>query len=204
MKRSVFLGASASGVAFGSTNARAELPSTIPGGTHFVEAKADFDEALFERTIGRPADIRQLFEAISFHPPMFGNVRNAMNGLTFGFGYAPERVALAICPHGPSSSYCFSDYVWQKYKIGEAFKLKDAQGNSVVTNVYLKPDHALNDSTDPSYEEKFLSRHVDRDASKAWCDATSVWTVGAPSDELYCSGLRDNPKRRVNCKYNGQ
>jgi len=81
---------------------------------------------------------------------MFGNVRNTLNGLTFGFGYAPDRIAVAICPHGPSSSYGFSDYVWQKYKIGEAFKLKDVQGNSVTSNVFLKPDHPLNDSKDPS------------------------------------------------------
>jgi intracellular sulfur oxidation DsrE/DsrF family protein len=69
---------------------------------------------------------------------------------------APEQVAVAICPHGQSSSYCFSDYVWQKYKIGEAFKLKDAKDNLVTTNIYLKPDHALSGSQDPNDEEGFF------------------------------------------------
>jgi len=155
MKRFAFLGTSGSLVASGITAVQAQSP-LVPGGTHFVEAKADFDEMLFEQTIGRPAEIRQLFEAVSFHPQMFGNVRNTLNGLVFGFGYASERVAVAICPHGQSSSYCFSDYVWQKYEIGEAFNLKDAKESLVTSNIYMKPDHVLSNSGDPSDEQGFF------------------------------------------------
>jgi intracellular sulfur oxidation DsrE/DsrF family protein len=146
VNRALFLGTTSSLAALAAP-ARA---GSIPGGTTFIESLADFDQAGFDRTVGRPAKIRQLYEAVSFHPAMLNNVKNSLNGLTYGFGYAPGDVALAVCPHGPSSSYGFSDAVWEKYRIGEAFALKDAQGATITRNVFLAPQHPLNDSTDPN------------------------------------------------------
>ncbi|MGH8163269.1 MAG: hypothetical protein ACREP1_02920, partial [Rhodanobacteraceae bacterium] len=88
--------------------ASASLAALVPGGTQLVERKADFDEAAFARIVGRPADIRQLWEAVAFHPAMFNNVKNALNGLQFGFGYPANRISLAICGHGPSSVYTYA------------------------------------------------------------------------------------------------
>lgn len=122
---------------FLASSAIAALADAVPGGTRFVERKADFDEAAFEKIVGRPADVRMLFEQIAFKPGMFSNVKNALNGLQFGFGYAPARIALAVAGHGPASSFTYSDYVWQKYKIGEFFGLKDADGNTIVSNTFL-------------------------------------------------------------------
>lgn len=142
------MGASASLAAFAAASADAAEP--VPGGTHLVEQRADFDESNFDRIVGRPADIRQLFEAVAFHPQVLGNVKNALNGLSFGFGYRPDRISIAFCPHGQSASYCYTDYIWKKYNVGEALKLKDAQGKTVVSNVYLEPSHAISDSNDPN------------------------------------------------------
>ena len=58
MKRKSFLTASATLAALSGTAAGAQ---SIPGGTHFVERKADFNEAEFARLAARPADIRQLW-----------------------------------------------------------------------------------------------------------------------------------------------
>lgn len=145
MNRGSFIAASASLVA----------AQSVPGGTHFVERKADFDGAQFDKVLGKPADIRQVWEIIAFHPAVFSNVKNALNGLRFGFGYAPERIAIAVAPHGPSSSYTYSDYLWSKYKIGEAFKLQDAKGNAVASNVFLKPAGPVSRTADPDAENSF-------------------------------------------------
>lgn len=146
MNRTSFLAASASLVAASTGVSAAE---SIPGGTHLVERKADFDEASFRKLLGRPAKIRQLFEQISFKPQALGNVKNALNGLTFGFGYSPSQVAVAFAPHGPSAALGYSDYLWEKYKLGDFFSIKDAQGATVASNVWLKAKAAVDMKADP-------------------------------------------------------
>lgn len=147
MNRIDFLSASASLLA-----AASGTPSRVPGGTHVVERKADFDEASFAKLLGRPAQIRQLWEAVAFKPAIFNNIKNALNGLQFGFGYAPSAIAMAIAGHGPSSAYTYSDAIWQKYKIAEALKLNDADGKPYSGNVFLAPKKPLTASTDPDDE----------------------------------------------------
>jgi intracellular sulfur oxidation DsrE/DsrF family protein len=140
MNRSSFLASSASMAAFAGG---------VPGGTHLVERRADFDEAAFRRTFSRPADVRVVVEAVAFHPETLANIKNALNGLEFGFGHAEDRVAIAFAPHGASSAFTYSDEVWQKYKIGDFFKLKDASGAPVTSNVFLKPAKRFGTSSDP-------------------------------------------------------
>lgn len=151
MKRSSFLASSASLAVL--AGGLADAAQSIPGGSHFVERKADFNDAEFAKIVGRPADIRQVWEAVAFHPAMFNNVKNALNGLQFGYGYAPGRISMAIAPHGPSSAYTYSDYLWSKYRIGEAFKTKDAKGADVTSNIFLKPSKTLDKNGDPDAED---------------------------------------------------
>src|SRR5690348_16390131 len=120
MKRGTFIASSASLAAL--TGPALAAAQAVPGGTHFVERKADFDGAAFAAAAGKPADIRIVIEAVSWHPPVFANIKNALNGLQFGFGYPQNRIAIAFAPHGPSSAFTYSDDVWNKYKIGEFFK----------------------------------------------------------------------------------
>jgi hypothetical protein len=148
MNRGTFLFSSASLAALSAAPASAAAES-VPGGTHFVERRADFDEAAFARLAGRPADIRIVVESIAFHPQAFSNIKNALNGLQFGFGIPESRIAIAFAPHGPSSAFTYTDYVWSKYKIGDFFKLKDEKGNAVASNTYLTPAADPNSSTDP-------------------------------------------------------
>ena len=49
-------------------------------------------------------------------------VEQFLNGLQFGFGHAADRIAMVLAGHGPSAAYGYSDYIWQKYRIGEFFK----------------------------------------------------------------------------------
>ena len=147
MNRGTFLASSASLAALASpANAAAQ---SVPGGTHFVERKADFDDAAFVQAVNKPADVRVVIEAVSWHPPVFANIKNALNGLQFGFGYPQDRITIAFAPHGASSAFTYSDYVWSKYKIGEFFKLKDDKGDPVSSNAFLAPAKPLGASSDP-------------------------------------------------------
>ena len=87
MNRGSFLASSASLVALAQSSAGAQ--QAIPGGTHFVERHADFNLAEFQAAVDRPGTtIRQVWEAVGFHPQIFSNLKNSLNGLQFGFGYS--------------------------------------------------------------------------------------------------------------------
>lgn len=147
MKRSTFLTASATIAA--ASGAAPALAQAVPGGTHFVERKADFDQKAFDAAVGRPAQIRQLWEAVALKPGVWSNVKNALNGLQFGFGYAPDSIAMAWCGHGPSSAYVYSDDVWKKYQIGVFFNVRTDAGDPIATNVFFPRTLASNPNADP-------------------------------------------------------
>jgi hypothetical protein len=121
----------------------------VPGGTHLVERHADFDESVFSAAVGRPAQIRQLFEATVFRPAVLSSIRNSFNGLQFGFGYPADAISIVLAGHGPSAVFGYTDYLWSKYRIGEFLKLTDAQGNPVRRNVYLSAHAAFDSNADP-------------------------------------------------------
>jgi hypothetical protein len=147
MNRNNFLAASASLAA--ASAATPALAQSVPGGSHFVERKSDFDIAGFAKLVGRPAKIRQVFEQVAFKPPVLSNIKNAMNGLQFGFGHAPADMIVAFGGHGPSAAFGYSDYLWEKYKLADYYPLKDAQGNPVTSNTYLKAKATFDTSADP-------------------------------------------------------
>ena len=146
MNRGTFIASSVSLAALAGTPAVAGAQS-VPGGTHLVERKADFDEAAFVQLVNKPADVRTVIEAVSWHPPVFANIKNALNGLQVGFGYPQDRIAIVFAPHGASSAFTYSDYVWSKYKIGDFFKLKDDKGDAIASNTFLAAKASA--STDP-------------------------------------------------------
>jgi len=146
MNRASFL-SSASAVAVAASSA--DAAAAVPGGSNFVERRANFDAASFVRAVNKPADIRQVWEAVAFHPPLFINMKNGLNGLRFGFGYPADRITMVFAPHGPSSAFTYSDYVWQKYRIGEFFGLKDSSGKIIESNIYLRPASAFESVSDP-------------------------------------------------------
>jgi intracellular sulfur oxidation DsrE/DsrF family protein len=117
--------------------ASATTAAVVPGGTHLVERRSDFDAETFAKAVGRPAAIRQVVETVAFRPGTLLNVKNAFNGLQFGFGYPAGSIAVALAGHGPSAVYAYTDAVWSTYRIGEFFKLSDSAGAPVVSNVFL-------------------------------------------------------------------
>jgi hypothetical protein len=152
MNRSRFLASSATAIASAtstSTTLSAGVASAqdVPGGTNLVERKSNFASDAFAAAVGRPAEIRQVYEAIAFRPSLLNNVKNSFNGLQFGFGYAPASIAVALAGHGPSASYGYSDEIWQRYRIGAFFKLTDAAGAPIVSNIFLARKATLDDAS---------------------------------------------------------
>lgn len=113
-------------IAFLSSTLAGSLPvpafaalDRIPGGESLVEPRSAFDLRRLESVLGRPAQIRQMWENVAIRPGVFINIKNALNGLVFGFGYAPQSISMAVVNHGPSAAYAYDDSIWSKYRIGE-------------------------------------------------------------------------------------
>jgi intracellular sulfur oxidation DsrE/DsrF family protein len=117
-------------------------------GRHFVARNQDFDWEAFAAAIDVSAPVRHVWQAFAFRPQVFNNLKNVLNGLQFGYGYDPSDVHLVFAPHGPSSAYNYTDYIWQKYRIGEALNLVDPAGNRIESNVFLTPRAGMTGSDD--------------------------------------------------------
>jgi hypothetical protein len=139
----------ATSVSAAATPSLAAAQEQIPGGTRAVERRADFDEPAFDAIVGRAAQIRQVYEAVSFQPAVLSSIKNSFNGLQYGFGYAADQIAIALAGHGPSSAYGYSDYLWKTYRIGELFDLKNAAGEPIASNMFLKPRAPYAPTADP-------------------------------------------------------
>jgi intracellular sulfur oxidation DsrE/DsrF family protein len=150
MNRSGFLTTSATLIAASTAVAPA---ANVPGGSHFVESLADFDADAFARIVGRPAQIRQVYESVAFKPTLLNSVKNSFNGLQFGFGYTHDAIAIALGAHGPSAAYGYSDEIWKRYRIGEFLKLTDAAGAPVSSNVFVPMQAPLDVKASPDSEK---------------------------------------------------
>ncbi len=145
MNRTTFIVSSASLAASAGVAAGA----AVPGGTALVERRASFDEAAFAGIVGRPARIRQLVESVAFNPTTLNNVKNSLNGLEFGYGYAPSDVAVAMANHGAATAYGLTDAMWAKYRLGEFYKIKGNNGAPLTTNVFYPAKSAYDPNANP-------------------------------------------------------
>jgi intracellular sulfur oxidation DsrE/DsrF family protein len=115
-------------------------------GRHFVARNQDFDWEAFAAAIDVSAPVRHVWQAFAFRPQVFNNLKNVLNGLQFGYSYDPSDVRLVFAPHGPSSAYNYTDYIWRKYRIGDALNLCDPAGNRIESNVFLTPKAGMTGS----------------------------------------------------------
>jgi intracellular sulfur oxidation DsrE/DsrF family protein len=155
MKRNDFLATAAAAGAFATTRGAAAA-SDVPGGTDLIERQANFDEKAFAAAVNKPADVRQLWDNVALRPGVLNNIKNTLNGLQFGFGYPAERISVVAVNHGPSTSYTYGEYVWQKYRIGDFFDFKDASGARISTNVFYQHKFPPGTSNDPNAENGTL------------------------------------------------
>jgi intracellular sulfur oxidation DsrE/DsrF family protein len=159
MKRTLFLASApvvSAVAAFGAATRTAEAAPEVPGGRDLVERKAAFDAASFEAKLGKRADVAQLYENLAIKPAVFNNIKNSLNGLQFGFGYDPALISIAVANHGPSSAYTYSDEVWETYRIGDFFDVKDKDGSRIAKNVFYPARYGGAVSSDPDDEHGSL------------------------------------------------
>jgi len=104
-----------------------------------VYRRSDWKIAEFERLVGNPARVKQVFDENQIGGGRFlNNIKNSLNGLQFGFGIPTGQIKIAVAMHGSANALNFDDYVWKKYRIGEWLKVQDPKtGQAAVRNPFF-------------------------------------------------------------------
>lgn len=100
---------------------------------------SDWKLADFQALVNDPAQIRQVCDVKQIEEGKFLNgIKNALNGLHFGFGIPETQIRIAAALHGPANLLNFDDYIWEKYRIGAWLNVLDpATAKSAVRNPFF-------------------------------------------------------------------
>lgn len=110
----------------------------VPGGSAFVESAADFDLAGFTQLVSKPAPYKIVWDLTKVGKA-FSNVKNALNGYHFGFGFGPNQTHMVMALHGVANTANFDDTMWEKYRLGEWLKIDDPKtGKPATRNIWLR------------------------------------------------------------------
>lgn len=152
-----------------------------PVHAQYVWQKTDWQQAAeFDALTHSPRRIKQALHAFSIgEGRVLRTAKNSLNGLRFGMGAAVDQIQVVCALNGPANLMNYSDYVWQKYRIGEWLKENDPKTvEPAVRNIFYpskagaslayasddpsSPDSAYQDTTVQGLQArgvKFLSCH---------------------------------------------
>ncbi|MGA7792284.1 MAG: hypothetical protein WCA19_04545 [Candidatus Acidiferrales bacterium] len=164
----------------GAVAAAAATMWTEPVHAQYVWQKTDWQAGEFDAVTHSTRRIKQALHAFSISDArVLRTAKNSLNGLHFGAGVAPDQIQVVCALNGSANMLNYSDYVWQKYKIGEWVKENDPKtGEPAVRNIFFpskagasmkyasddpsSPDSAYQDATVQGLQArgvKFLSCH---------------------------------------------
>jgi hypothetical protein len=116
-----------------------------PAEAQLVWNASDWKMAEFEKIVHNPARIKQVWDIVQIGDGKFlSNIKNALNGLHFGYGVPTEQIKIAAALHGPANMLNYDDYVWSKYQIGEWLKVTDPATNKpAVRNIFYNSKNGV-------------------------------------------------------------
>ena len=123
-----------------------------PAEAQLVWTASDWKMAEFEKLVHNPARIKQVWDIVQIGDGKFlSNIKNALNGLHFGYRVPTEQIKIAAALHGPANMLNYDDYVWSKYQIGEWLKVIDPATNKpAVRNIFYNSVQKESASKDPN------------------------------------------------------
>lgn len=164
----------------GAVAAAAATMWSDPAHAQYVWQKPDWQAAEFDALTHSPRRIKQVIHGFGINEGRFlKNAKNSLNGLHFGVGLPNDQIQIVCALNGPANMVNYSDYVWQKYRVGEWVKEKDPKtGEPSIRNFYYpskaapsmayssedpsNPDSAFQDSSVQGLQARgvrFLSCH---------------------------------------------
>ena len=142
----------------GAAVAAASAIWSEPLRAQYVWQKPDWHSEEFNKLISSPRRIKQVIHADSIDDGRFlRNSKNSLNGLHFGHGLPTDQIQVVVALNGPANVLNYSDYIWQKYRVGEWAKVKDPKTSQPALRNIFYPSKAgaspHYSSDDPSSED---------------------------------------------------
>lgn len=83
--------------------------------------------------------IRQLYEYPNINNAiLFTNAVNGLNGFQFSYDIPANRIQVVIQAYSSANAVTYDDFIWEKYKFGEARNIKDPiTGEFATRNIYF-------------------------------------------------------------------
>jgi hypothetical protein len=99
----------------------------------------------FQKLVNEPAKVKQLFDIVQIGDGApLNSVKNALNGLRFGFAIPEHQIKIVAGLHGAANMLNYDDYIWDKYRIGEWLNVTDpATGKPAVKNLFYRSKGGL-------------------------------------------------------------
>ena len=155
-----------------------------------------FDE--YEAIVNRNLTIRQVFEWPNIaNLELWPNVVNALNAFQFTYDVPPDQIQIVVQAYAGSTPATLDDFIWNKYSLGQALQMHDAQGNPATVNPFLHSNITAGQVTSPPsdqnvpyYSDSSIEGLQRRGVLFLTCNnslagaATSVLKIGLNPDSL--------------------
>jgi intracellular sulfur oxidation DsrE/DsrF family protein len=126
---------------------------------------SDWQMASFQLLMKQKFEVKQLYDISAIDDgSAFEHMVNSLNGLQFGFDLPAAQIRLVGAFRGFGTMLTLNDYAWEKYRIGELYKVDDPKTGKPATRNLYYPSPAGN-------PPKYASDDPDNEAS-AFQDAS--------------------------------
>ena len=109
----------------------ASSPVTLQhGGTILRPGDPSYRFQDYEAIVNRSARVKQVYEWPNIaNAVLFANIRNGLNGFQFSYDISPDEIQIIVQAYASANAATFDDFIWEKYRWGEALAIRDPQTN---------------------------------------------------------------------------
>jgi hypothetical protein len=109
-----------------------------------------FRFAEYEAIVNRQVQLRQVYEWPNLaNSILFANVRNGINAAVFAYGVPEEQMQVVVAAYAAASAATYDDFIWAKYRLGEAMGIKDPATSQPATRNIWYPSANPRPATRP-------------------------------------------------------
>ena len=88
----------------------------------------------YEQIVNRNAQVKQVYQWPNIaNAIIFGNVRNGLNGFQFSYDIPADDIQVVVQAYASANAATYDDFIWDKYRWGEALNVRDPQTNEPAT-----------------------------------------------------------------------
>ena len=88
----------------------------------------------YEAIVNRNAQVKQVYQWPNIaNAIVFANIRNGLNGFQFSYDIPADEIQVVVQAYSSANAATYDDFIWDKYRWGEALAVRDPQTNQPAT-----------------------------------------------------------------------